>query len=69
LWQVTFKLTPEVMQQIFGERPHIRRAFAALVPQSVSEKQFWERFFKYEVARKVCSRGAGWSAVHEPASC
>ena len=53
LWQVTLKLTPELKEQIYGERPHIRRAFAALVPQSVSERDFWQKYFNYEVARKV----------------
>ena len=60
--QVTLKMTPELKQQLFEEKPHIRRAYTVLVPQSVSEKDFWQRFFQYEFARKVgvaclpCSR-------------
>ncbi len=51
--QVTLKLTPEVMQQIFQEKPHMKRAHNKLVPHTHSEKEFWEKFFNYEVARKV----------------
>ncbi len=54
--QVTLKMTPELKQQLFEEKPHIRRAYTALVPQSVNEKDFWQRFFQYEFARKVCEK-------------
>ena len=47
------RLTPELVQQIFAERPHVRRAHAALVPQSVDEKAFWSQFMKHEMARRV----------------
>lgn len=51
--QVTMKLTPELVQQIFAERPHVRRAHEALVPQSLDEKTFWSQFIKHEMARRV----------------
>ena len=47
------KLTPELVQQIFAERPHVRRAHEALVPQSLDEKTFWSQFIKHEMARRV----------------
>lgn len=47
------KLTPDVMQQIFQEKPHMKRAHNKLVPHTLSEKEFWGKFFNYEVARKV----------------
>lgn len=52
--QVTLSLTPELVQQLFAEKPHLHRAHTVLVPEKVSEKEFWERYFNYEVARKVC---------------
>ncbi len=51
--QVTLKLTPEVIQQIFQEKPHTKRAHDKLVPHTHSEKDFWEKFFNYEVQKKV----------------
>ena len=51
--QVTLKLTPDVMQQIFQEKPHMKRAHNKLVPHTLSEKDFWEKFFNFEVTRKV----------------
>ncbi len=47
------KLTPELVQQIFAERPHIHRAHAALVPESLDEKTFWSRFMKHEMAKRA----------------
>ena len=47
------KLTPDVMQQIFQEKPHMKRAHNKLVPHTLSEKEFWGKYFNYEVARKV----------------
>lgn len=51
--QVTLSLTPEIVQQLFAEKPHLHRAYTAMVPEKLSEKEFWERYFNYEVARKV----------------
>ena len=51
--QVIMRLTPELVQQIFAERPHVKRAHAALVPQSMDEKAFWSHFMKHEMARRV----------------
>ena len=31
----------------------MKRAHDKLVPHTHSEKEFWEKFFNYEVARKV----------------
>ena len=64
--QVTLKMTPELKQQLFEEKPHIRRAYTALVPQSVSEKEFWQRFFQYEFARKVCDADLPRSRMMPP---
>lgn len=51
--QVHYQLTPEGVQQIFAEKPHVQRAFVANVPAVMSEKTFWQRFFTNEFTRQV----------------
>lgn len=51
--QVHYQLTPEAIQQIFAEKPHVHRAFLANVPAVMSEKEFWQKFFKNEISRQV----------------
>lgn len=53
LVQVHYQLTPGDVQQIFAEKPHVQRAFAANVPAVMGEKAFWQRFFKNEYSRQV----------------
>ena len=54
--QVRYQVTPEGVQQIFAEKPHVHRAFLANVPASMDENAFWTRFFKNELNRQVsCS--------------
>ena len=40
----------------------MKRAQDKLVPHTYSEKEFWEKFFNYEVARKV-SQPSGMSVL------
>lgn len=51
--QVRYQVTPEGVQQIFAEKPHVHRAFLANVPASMDENAFWTRFFKNELNRQV----------------
>lgn len=51
--QVKVTLSPEALQQIFAEKPYIHRAFTALVPSKLSERDFWEKYFNFELAKKV----------------
>ena len=53
LWQVRYQVTPEGVQQIFAEKPHVHRAFMANVPAHMEENTFWTRFFKNELNRQV----------------
>lgn len=54
--QVRYQVTPEGVQQIFAEKPHVHRAFLANVPAAMDENAFWTRFFKNELNRQVGSR-------------
>ncbi|GKV44561.1 hypothetical protein SLEP1_g51730 [Rubroshorea leprosula] len=47
--KVTFSLTPEIILQIFAEKPAVHRAFLSFVPNKMSEKDFWTKYFKAEV--------------------
>ena len=53
LAQVRYQVTPEGVQQIFAEKPHVHRAFLANVPAVMDENAFWTRFFKNELNRQV----------------
>lgn len=53
LQQVRYQVTPEGVQQIFAEKPHVHRAFMANVPAVMDENAFWTRFFKNELNRQV----------------
>ncbi len=38
---------------LFAEKPLVRRAFEKNVPRNMSDKVFWERYLKYELAQEV----------------
>ncbi|TYI19000.1 hypothetical protein ES332_A07G133200v1 [Gossypium tomentosum] len=46
--KVTFNLTPEVILQIFAEKPAVHRAFLSYVPNKMSERTFWTKYFRAE---------------------
>ncbi|RMZ53407.1 hypothetical protein APUTEX25_004895, partial [Auxenochlorella protothecoides] len=48
---VHFSLTPEIIAQIFNERPEVHRAFLAKVPHELNEKEFWTVYFKEQYKR------------------
>lgn len=46
--KVSFKLTPEIIHQIFAEKPAVCQAFLTNVPHKISEKDFWAKFCRAE---------------------
>lgn len=46
--KVTFNLTPEIILQIFAEKPAVHRAFLSYVPNKISERDFWTKYFRAE---------------------
>ncbi|KFK27796.1 hypothetical protein AALP_AA8G430700 [Arabis alpina] len=46
--RVTFNLTPEIIFQIFAEKPAVRQAFINYVPSKMTEKDFWTKYFRAE---------------------
>ncbi|GJP71304.1 hypothetical protein CLOP_g2147 [Closterium sp. NIES-67] len=45
---ITFNLTPQIIQQIFAEKPAVHRAFMELVPARMPEKDFWTKYYRAE---------------------
>eukprot|EP00850_Spirogloea_muscicola_P004327 SM000018S03692 [mRNA] locus=s18:873862:880015:+ [translate_table: standard] len=45
---VQFNLTPEIIHQIFAEKPAVHKAFLECVPAKMSQKEFWTKYFKAE---------------------
>ncbi|XP_057509083.1 general transcription and DNA repair factor IIH subunit TFB1-1-like [Actinidia eriantha] len=46
--RVTFNLTPEIIHQIFAEKPAVHQAFLKFVPIKMSEKDFWTKYCRAE---------------------
>lgn len=46
--RVTFNLTPEIIHQIFAEKPAVRRAYLNYVPGKMTEKDFWTKYWRAE---------------------
>ncbi|KAK6154504.1 hypothetical protein DH2020_008752 [Rehmannia glutinosa] len=46
--RVTFNLTPEIIHQIFAEKPAVRQAYLSFVPNKMSEKEFWTKYSRAE---------------------
>ena len=58
----TVSLRPELIEQIFAERPHVKEAYRRHVPADLDEKEFWVRYCKHQEAikaREMQSRGQG----------
>lgn len=49
--RVNIQLTPQDIQKIFQDNPEVNRAFVAFVPHSMSEQEFWQKYFKLEYKR------------------
>mmetsp|Transcript_43446 Transcript_43446/g.82905 ORF Transcript_43446/g.82905 Transcript_43446/m.82905 type:complete len:636 (-) Transcript_43446:158-2065(-) len=50
---VKFNLTPEMMHQIFAEKPAVRKAYLANVPEKMSEREFWTRYCRSQYFQRV----------------
>ncbi|KAL4566938.1 hypothetical protein LXL04_031064 [Taraxacum kok-saghyz] len=44
--RVTFNLTPEMIHQIFAEKPAVRQAYLSFVPNKMTEKDFWTKYWR-----------------------
>ncbi|KMZ67631.1 General transcription factor IIH subunit [Zostera marina] len=46
--KVTFSLNPEIIHQIFAEKPAVHRAYLMHVPSKMTEKDFWRKYCRAE---------------------
>lgn len=46
--RVTFNLSPEIIHQIFAEKPAVHQAFLKFVPRKMTEKDFWNKYCRAE---------------------
>ncbi|XP_058114768.1 general transcription and DNA repair factor IIH subunit TFB1-1 isoform X2 [Magnolia sinica] len=51
--KVTFSLTPEIIHQIFAERPAVHQAFLNFVPSKMTEKDFWTKYCRAEYLHRT----------------
>lgn len=51
--KVTFSLTPEIIHQIFAEKPAVHRAFLNFVPNKMTEKDFWTKYCRAEYLHRT----------------
>ncbi|KAI3977319.1 hypothetical protein MKX01_000232, partial [Papaver californicum] len=51
--KVTFSLTPEIIQQIFTEKPAVHQAFLKFVPSKMTEKDFWTKYCRAEFLHRT----------------
>ncbi|KAF5179083.1 General transcription and dna repair factor iih subunit tfb1-3 [Thalictrum thalictroides] len=50
---VKFNLTPEIIHQIFAEKPAVHKAYLSFVRRKMSEMDFWKRYCRAEYLRKT----------------
>ncbi|XP_057835632.1 general transcription and DNA repair factor IIH subunit TFB1-3 [Cryptomeria japonica] len=63
--RVTFNLTPEIIHQIFAEKPAVHRAFLMNVPKKMSEIDFWNKYCKAEYIHRTKSAAAAKAEADE----
>ncbi|KAJ4725413.1 BSD transcription factor [Melia azedarach] len=56
--KVTFSLTPEIILQIFAEKPAVHRAFLNLVPNKMTEIEFWTKYCRAEYLNRTKNANA-----------
>ncbi|BBN17383.1 transcription initiation factor TFIIH subunit 1 [Marchantia polymorpha subsp. ruderalis] len=56
--KVTFNLTPEIIHQIFTEKPAVHRAFLLNVPTKMSDVDFWTKYCRAEYLYRTKNQAA-----------
>ncbi|KAI3973200.1 hypothetical protein MKW92_005959 [Papaver armeniacum] len=51
--KVTFSLTPEIIHQIFIEKPAVHQAFLKFVPSKMTEMDFWTKYCRAEFLHRT----------------
>ena len=54
------QLTPQIIQQLWREEPHMQAAFKEYVPRKLDQASFWRKYGEYLV-QKVCPAPGVWA--------
>ncbi|KAB5548275.1 hypothetical protein DKX38_011681 [Salix brachista] len=65
--KVTFTLTPEIVREVFAEKPAVHQAYLNLVPRKMSERDFWSKYCRAEYLHHAKNANAGAAAAAEAA--
>lgn len=65
--KVTFTLTPEIVREVFAEKPAVHRAYLDLVPKKMSERDFWSKYCRAEYLQHAKNANAAAAAAAEAA--
>ncbi|XP_011007561.1 PREDICTED: probable RNA polymerase II transcription factor B subunit 1-1 isoform X1 [Populus euphratica] len=65
--KVTFTLTPEIVREIFAEKPAVHQAYLTLVPKKMSERDFWSQYCRAEYLQHSKNANAAAAAAAEAA--
>ncbi|KAI3871691.1 hypothetical protein MKW92_021748 [Papaver armeniacum] len=63
--KVTFRLTPEIIHEIFTEKPAVHRAFLKFVPSKMTEADFWTKYGRAEFIHKTKNAAAAAAEAAE----
>ncbi|TKW08928.1 hypothetical protein SEVIR_6G057400v4 [Setaria viridis] len=63
--KVTFNLTPEMIHQIFAEKPAVRRAFLDFVPKKMTDLEFWRKYCRAEYLLRTKNTAAAAAEAAE----
>ncbi|PUZ50136.1 hypothetical protein GQ55_6G035900 [Panicum hallii var. hallii] len=63
--KVIFRPTTEIIHHIFMEKPAVHQAFLDFVPEKISEKDFWSKYFDAEKLRGKITAAAAAAVAAE----
>ncbi|XP_024544632.1 general transcription and DNA repair factor IIH subunit TFB1-1 isoform X2 [Selaginella moellendorffii] len=62
---VTFNITPEIIHQIFAEKPAVHRAFLNFVPSKMTEIAFWTKYCRNDYLHRTKNAAAATAEAQD----
>mmetsp|Transcript_11078 Transcript_11078/g.26271 ORF Transcript_11078/g.26271 Transcript_11078/m.26271 type:complete len:467 (+) Transcript_11078:116-1516(+) len=62
--RVKLHITPEMVLQIFAEKPEVHKCYLDNVPHIMSNEEFWKKYGRYEWARRMKQLNKRGTQVH-----
>ncbi|CAN0921061.1 General transcription and DNA repair factor IIH subunit TFB1-1 [Linum grandiflorum] len=63
--RVTFNLTPEIVREIFAEKPAVHQAYLDYVPGKMTDKDFWTKYCRAEYLQRSKNIQAAFAEAAE----